>query len=130
MKTVNHGGVRLDACGGCGGWWVDRGVLDGFAAEQGQAAVQIVAGEPTSIACPACPGQKLHSATIDSVTVEQCRECHSVFLDHDELRRVAKREPKKTVMTSYIKPRRYSFPEFIIDIASVSAFPDLFDLFD
>jgi hypothetical protein len=41
--------------------------------------------------CPKC-GNRLHQVTRHDVTADECRSCHGIWLDHNQLERLAERE--------------------------------------
>ncbi len=87
MRVLKLDEAEVDYCTFCGGAWFDPGEV---AAVVGHPLETTPSGLGTLRKCARCQ-ETMVSATLGAVAVEQCPDCHGVFLDQGEIDAVAKR---------------------------------------
>lgn len=94
MKTVQHEGVEVDRCSGCGGLWFDTfeheqlRELDGAERVDNRAAQRDGQGAHARIDCPRCatPMFRMVAAGQPHIAYESCGLCHGAYFDAGEFR--------------------------------------------
>src|SRR5437762_1589782 len=104
LQSAELQGARLEACGRCGGRWLDpealRTILD--AGEPAPGTDEASAGEGAArhqvpldrvregLSCPSCAGgmETFNYATDSGVILDKCPRCNRIWLDGGELERV------------------------------------------
>lgn len=85
MQILLAGKVRVDRCFFCGGVYLDAGELETLA---GAPLEEGTPGEPGKRVCAGC-GANLAPQRIGQVTGDRCPGCGGLYLDADELQRIA-----------------------------------------
>lgn len=98
-------GLEIDTCSECQGLWFDPGELRKFFTSQTikkqfylDDSVQSLQAVGYTIstkarACPRCR-KAMKETLVSEVSVDICPECHGVWLDHGELKRLVKKYEK------------------------------------
>ena len=88
LASNDIAGYRYYSCAACNGLWVPGSAITKALTEEGAAKVLNSANTTKSKAqCPSCPSS-LHSFSIDGVTLDNCPDCHGVWLDYGEATRL------------------------------------------
>jgi Zn-finger nucleic acid-binding protein len=116
LSERQFGIIHLDGCNECGGIWFDAGELHRIAHDTSvglmdverafSPAVSPEGGEGT-MNCPKCGGSLspyVFPHTPD-VTVDACSQCRGIWLDEDELRRIADRIASQDRQTLPVRSR-------------------------
>lgn len=86
-------GVEMDFCDGCKGIWFDKDEI-AFMTELRNdfpnPQADRTAGRPTIFPCPRCGNtlEELKFAPLHDLLVDRCPDCHGVWLDKGELKKV------------------------------------------
>lgn len=93
-------GLIIDSCPKCWGIWFDGGEMKGFLQSESlrrqfltDTKVTVGAGGGDRD-CPRCR-QVMERPTVNDITVDICRGCHGVWLDHGELNELVLRHKRK-----------------------------------
>ena len=83
-------GVTIDICNTCNGCWLDRNESSALTRSRGAKAlnIQLVERKPSSLNCPKCSARSMEEgrhAQKDSLVLDECKDCHGVWLDRGEL---------------------------------------------
>ena len=100
LEKVTVSTVSLDKCHHCDGLWLDEGeikiirnldldeVEESLEREFGNPEVDIAPEKESFMRCPRCEDGRMHRHHISyyvPVRVDQCMECHGIWLDDGEL---------------------------------------------
>jgi Zn-finger nucleic acid-binding protein len=98
LELRQRRGVPIGSCPGCRGVWLSSSALIHLLEQRGavEAAGSVyqldqLFKQASSFGCPGCQ-QPLAQTWLAEVEIEYCPQCHGIFFDKGELRRVATRE--------------------------------------
>lgn len=80
-------GAVVDKCPRCGGLWFDATELARVSGDtdlEGWASSTFAFAKLSPFPCPRCGGQ-CYQSHVGLVTLDTCKTCHGVWVDHDEL---------------------------------------------